>query len=163
LGTLVAPRCSEAEIRGNRDRMGPLPKHPEGDRQAVAGGDRRDADDVLVAALAAGCTKLEAARLAGVGERTVYRRLDDPQFRRRIEQARAELVSQTVGRLTDASTAAVTTLRALLDAESENVRLGASRAILELGRKLRESEELERRLAVLEERAAGDLRRRKAG
>ena len=141
----------------------PAAQAPGGDRQAVAGGDRRSADDVLVAALAAGSTKQEAARLAGVGERTVYRRLDDPQFRRRIEQARAELVGQTVGRLTDASTAAVATLRALLEAENESVRLGACRTILELGRNLRESEELERRLAVLEGHAAGDLRQRKAG
>jgi hypothetical protein len=71
-------------------------------------------------------------------------------------------VSRTVGRLTDASTAAVTMLQALLEADSESVRLGACRAILELGLKLRASEELERRLAALEDRAAGDPPRRRA-
>jgi hypothetical protein len=129
----------------------------------AAGGDRQDADQALVAALAAGTTKQEAARLIGVGERTIYRRLEDPEFRRCVDQARGELVSRTVGRLTDASTAAVTTLRALLEAESESVRLGACRAILELGRKLRESAFELLRLAELEEHAAGDLRHRKVG
>src|SRR5215213_2822305 len=74
--------------------------------QVMAGGDRRDADQALVAALAAGATKQEAARLAGVGERTIYRRLEDPDFRRRVDQARGELVGRVVGRLADASTAA---------------------------------------------------------
>ena len=129
----------------------------------MAGGDRRNADDILVAALAAGKTKQEAARLVGVGERTVYRRLEDPRFRRRVNEARAELVSRAVGSLADASAAAVTTLRALLGANSGSVRLGACRAILDLGLKLREAEELERRIRALEEQAATEPGRRKAG
>jgi hypothetical protein len=44
------------------------------------------------------------------------------------------------------------TLAKLLDAEKESVRLGAARALLELGVKLRESVELEQRLAALEQR-----------
>ena len=128
----------------------------------MAGGDRQDADQALVAALAAGTTKQGVARLIGVGERTIYRRLEDPEFRRRVDQARGELVSRTVGRLADAGSAAVTTLLALLKADSENVRLGACRAILELGLRLRESEEFERRLSVLEDRAGDDLHRKSA-
>jgi len=131
--------------------------------QAVAGGDRRDANHALAAALAAGATKQQAAEMIGVGERTVYRRLEDVKFRHRIDLARAELVSQAVGRLTDASTAAVATLRALLEADSESVRLGACRAILDLGLKLRESEEFERRISLLENQAAVDPSRVKAG
>ena len=129
----------------------------------MAGGDRRDADQALIAALAAGATKQEAARLVGVGERTVYRRLEDPRFRRRVDEARAELVNRAVGSLADASSAAVATLRALLEADSESVRLGACRAILDLGLKLREAEELERRIRALEEQAATEPGRRKAG
>jgi hypothetical protein len=41
-------------------------------------------------------------------------------------------------------------LRELLTAESETVRLGAARALLELGVKLREGVELEQRVADLE-------------
>ena len=115
--------------------------------------DRRKGDSALIAALAGGATIRDAAKLAGVGETTVYRRLDDPDFRRRVADARAEMLSQAVGQLADASTEAVATLRALLNADAETVRLGSARAILELGAKLRESE-LERRIAALEAQQA---------
>ena len=115
--------------------------------------DRRKGDSGLIAALAGGATVREAAKLAGVGEATAYRRLDDPDFRRRVADARAERLSRAVGQLADASTEAVATLRALLSAEAETVRLGSAKAILELGAKLRESE-LERRIAALEAREA---------
>ena len=48
----------------------------------------------------------------------------------------------------------VPTLRKLLDARSETVRLGAARAILELGGKLREQEDITERVRALEERLA---------
>ena len=67
-----------------------------------------------------------------------------------MAEARREMVARTVGQLADASSAAAVTLRALLNAEADTVRLGAARAILELGTKLRESEDLERRLSELE-------------
>ena len=74
---------------------------------------------------------------------------------RQVAEARAEMVARAVGTLADASTAAAATLRKLLDAESETVRLGACRAILELGVKLREGEELAQRIAALEAQQAG--------
>ena len=41
-------------------------------------------DDGLVLALARGLTVRQAAGEAGFGERTAHRRLDDPEFRRRV-------------------------------------------------------------------------------
>jgi HEAT repeat protein len=93
-----------------------------------------------------------AAETAGVSERTATRRWADPEFRRRVSVLRGELVGQALGRLADAMTSAANVLRQLLAAESENVRLGAARSLLELGVKLRESVELEERLQSLEER-----------
>jgi len=81
---------------------------------------------------------------------TVYRRLDDADFCRRLSQLRGQIMGQAVGTLISTSTDAATTLRALLSAESESVRLGAARSILEPGSKFRESLELEERLARLE-------------
>jgi hypothetical protein len=46
----------------------------------------------------------------------------------------------------------VDTLRGLLAGESESVKLGAARSILELGWKLKEAVELELRIAALEQR-----------
>jgi hypothetical protein len=65
------------------------------------------------------------------------------------------MVDAAVGKLANASTRAVRTLTNLLTAESESVRLGAARSILELGAKLRESAELEQRISELEYRSYG--------
>lgn len=115
---------------------------------------RRKGDPALIAALAGGRTVRDAARAAGVNEATVHRRMKDAAFRQTVAEARSRLIEGAVGQLADASTAAVATLRALLDAESETARLGAARSILELGSKLRESIEMEQRIAALEARAA---------
>ncbi len=48
---------------------------------------RKNADVELVAALASGSTVREAAQSAGVAERTVYRRLEDAEFRSRVQEA----------------------------------------------------------------------------
>jgi len=112
----------------------------------------RKGDSELILSLASGRTVKEAAELAGIGERTAHRRLDDPEYCRRIQDARAEMMTQAMGKLADASIEAVETLVRLLRAKSETVRLGASRAILEAGPRLRELTELETRLAELERR-----------
>src|SRR5215210_1077734 len=62
------------------------------------------------------------------------------------------MVTRAVARIGAASTLAADTLRKLLKAQSETVRLGAARAILELGSKLREQEDLAERVRALEER-----------
>jgi len=123
----------------------------------VAGGDRRQADTALIAALAAGQPVDAAAQAAQVSERTAYRRLADPAFKRAVQTARAELLAQAVGRLADAATAAVATLRDLLDAEADSVRLGAARAILDAGMRGTELVDLAERVATLEEQQAAVL------
>jgi hypothetical protein len=118
----------------------------------MAAGGRKNADDALAIALASGLTVEDAARQAGLSERTAYRRLAVPGYRQRVAEARGEMVARALGRLADGMTAAADTLRQLLAASGDNVKLGAARALLELGVKLRESVELERRLADLEAR-----------
>ena len=113
---------------------------------------RRKGDAALVLALAGGQTVRDSARAAGVGERTATRRLAAADFRRRVIETRAALVERATGQMADAMSAAAEALRKLLEARSEAVRLGAARAVLELGMKLRESAELEERLAELERR-----------
>jgi hypothetical protein len=112
---------------------------------------RRKGDAALLLALAAGRTVRDAALAAGVGERTATRRVADPAFRRRVAELRAEMVGRALGRMADGMTEAADTLRLLLAARGESVRLGAARALLELGAKLRESVELEQRILALED------------
>jgi hypothetical protein len=110
--------------------------------------------DRLAMALAEGDTVQAAAEKAGIGRTTAFRRLADPVFRQRIQTFRGDMIGRALGRMADAMTEGADVLRDLLKAQSESVRLGACRALLELGVKLRESVELEERLAALETRIA---------
>jgi len=116
---------------------------------AKSGHDR--GDEAFFLALAGGKTIKEAAKLAGISQRTATRRLSDPAFRRQIAEARAELMEKALGKLASAAAEAVDTLRKLLKAEAESARLGAARSIIELAGRLRASVELEERLRALEE------------
>lgn len=113
-------------------------------------------DDCFALAIATGTSVREAATSAGVSERTAYRRLRDPVFRRRVSEIRTSFLNEAVGRLSEAANEAVSTLKSLLTSSSDSVRLSASRAILELGPKLREQAELEERITALERAAAGE-------
>jgi hypothetical protein len=128
-----------------------MPPDGSGNRSRVS------VDDLLVAALASGATLQQAAEAAGVHRRTVSRRNVDPAFRQRVQAMRAEMIGQALGRMADGMTEAADTLRSLLQAEGESVRLGAARAMLELGVKLRDAVELEARIAALEQQASSDL------
>jgi hypothetical protein len=106
----------------------------------------------LVAALAAGASVRDAARQAGVSERTAYRRLEEPAFRRQVADARAEFLERAVGRLAASATEAADTLRGLLVATSEPVRHSAAKTILEVVAKSVELLDLMARIEALEER-----------
>jgi hypothetical protein len=123
--------------------------------QLVAGRGRKNADAALIVALVTGKSAEEAAAAVGVSARTAYRRLADPAFRQRLAEAQAQLVAQALGKVTASATAAATTLEQLLTAESETVRLGAARTILELGTKVRENSDLAARMQALERLLAG--------
>ena len=60
------------------------------------------------------------------------------------------MAQRALGKMSDGMAEAADTLRQLLKAEAESVRLGAARSILELGSKLREAVELEDRIGELE-------------
>jgi hypothetical protein len=116
---------------------------------------KRRGDELLIAALASGATKESAARHAGLSLRTVHRRLDDPDFCRELQAFRTDIVQRTTSALTAAGLEFVKTLVGLAGASTPPAtRLGAVRAGLELGMKLREQNDLEQRLATLEGQVA---------
>jgi hypothetical protein len=114
----------------------------------VAGG--KKVDQRLVLALAGGASVADAAVIAGMSKATAFRRMADPVFRARVEQAKTEMMAQAVGVLARVSTKAAGVLEALLDSPTEKVRLAAARSVLQIGADLRASQELEARLANLE-------------
>lgn len=112
---------------------------------------RRNADQVLLKALACGATNDAAATQAGVNPATVYRRKLDPAFCKELEQLKSDMFQRTAAMLNAAGMESVKNLLELQKNASHAVRLGASRTILETGAKFRESAELEKRLQSLEE------------
>jgi hypothetical protein len=108
----------------------------------MAGSVAKKGDSRLLMALAAGCTVSHAAKLAEVSERTAFRRLADPEFLNRLRATKVDMVERAVDRLSATAVQAVDTLRALLSADSESVRLGAARAVLEHAGRLHEAPQL---------------------
>ena len=98
----------------------------------------------------------EAARTAGVSERTLHRWLKDPDFGAAYREARRTALSQSMARLQQMSTAAVTTLGIImLDANAPpGVRLRAADAVLNHAEKSLESEDILVRLTDVERRVA---------
>ena len=115
---------------------------------------RKKNEDALLLALACGATAEAAGRQCGLTERSVYRRLEDPAFRARLQELRSDMVRRSAGMLTAAAGESVRTLLSLQkDSAPPAVRLGAARAVLELGVKVRELADLEVRIAALEAQA----------
>ena len=116
----------------------------------MSGSGRHEADDVLAAHLATGSRIIDAAAV-GMNERTVRRRLADPDFRTLLDGLKAEAVGTAVARLSADMVNAAAALAGLLDSSDERVRLSAGRAVLEIGIKARQAEELEQRVHDLTE------------
>lgn len=138
---------------------------PEDGREtAVVGGIKgtlSPRQEAVAVSLATGATLPQAAKASGVGLRTIERWLkEQPALSRRVIELRTEMTARALGQMTEGMVYAAKTLRRLLYAKSETIRLGAARAVIELGVKLRESVEMEARLTALEgdEGDGGDQR-----
>ncbi|MDA9857496.1 hypothetical protein N9D23_05200 [Rubripirellula sp.] len=102
------------------------------DLAEVGSSEELQGDDRLFKALVYGCHVENAAESAGVSQRTAYRRLADPEFRGRLEEARQGLREAILAKLADAGDAAVSTLWDLMQtAEDENVRMRSAKAVLD--------------------------------
>ncbi len=109
-------------------------------------------ENAVILSLACGATVEATARQHQVSERTLYRKLGDAKFRARVAEVRSEMVKRATAMLSAASSDAVRTLVHLQrETMPAAVRLGAARAVLEIGLKLRDMVELEARLQELED------------
>ena len=118
-------------------------------------------DDALLIALACGATVASASAKSGLSQRTIYRRLEEATFRKKLQTYRSDMVGRSSSMLIAASMEAVKTLLTLLGAGNATAsRLGAARSILELGLKLRQATELEERMVQIEERQERETNRK---
>lgn len=118
----------------------------------MAGSGRENANSALLAALAGGKSIQGAAKLCGVSEQTVRRRMRSPEFKQELSQARSAMLARAIGHLAAGSTESSITLRKLLKSSNEKIKLGAARSILELGVKMRENVEMAEELRLIKQR-----------
>jgi hypothetical protein len=98
----------------------------------------------------------EAARSIGVAHKTLLRWMKEPEFAEQYRVAKREAYSQSIGRLQQATSAAATTLlKTIVDpATPASVRVRAADSIFNHAAKAIEIEDIEARLAALEQAAA---------
>ncbi len=106
-----------------------------------------------IAALLTSSSITQAADEAGVGHRTLFRWLADPTFDAAYKAAKRESVGQAIARLQQLSGAAVVVLgQVMADRRSPaSSRVAAASKILDTAIKVVELEQIEQRLAALEE------------
>jgi hypothetical protein len=115
-----------------------------------------------IAALLNHRTTEEAAKAVGIGVTTLFRWLNEPEFRAAYLKARREAVSQAIARMQQAAGAAgVTILKLMTDPNvPAAVRLRAAESVYDIAIKGIETEDIEARIAALE-RAAEESQKKK--
>jgi len=112
---------------------------------------RQNADPMLINALAAGKSVPAAAAEAGISRATAFRRLQDPEIPRQVDELRENLTEVALDKLCHAAEPACKRLNVLLDgAASENVQLSAARTILDHMFTIRNFHKLQDRIRELE-------------
>jgi hypothetical protein len=114
-----------------------------------------------IAALLQARTVEDAAGLAHVAKRTVFRWLGEPSFIAELRQAEGDVISGATRALIADLKANHETLRAIRDDQGQpaSVRLRAAVALDDALLRWRELQNVEQRLAVLEEAVYGDKHR----
>ena len=109
-------------------------------------------DSAIVSALLS-CPTLEAAAAeCGLSVRQLYERRQDPQFMKQLQKAQSAALAGTVRYLQHHTVTAAQTLAELCqNAQQEQTRLQAARALLEQAARLTETVDFDRRLSELEE------------
>ena len=97
----------------------------------------------------------EAARVTGIGSTTLVRWLQMPEFQAAYREARRAAFSQSIARLQQASSAAVSVLvKIMVDPDAPtSSRVRAADVVLERASKAIELEDLDQRIAELEGKA----------
>jgi len=105
-----------------------------------------------IAALLSNTSIPGAAKEVGIGERTLWRWLQIESFQRAYRDARGQVVRQAVAQVQNTMSEAVSTLREIMtNSEAPaSARVTAARAIIDMGIKAVEIEDLEARVADIE-------------
>src|SRR5579864_7374698 len=118
--------------------------------------------DEAIAALLTQRNVEEAARAAGIGARTLLRWLKLSEFQTAYRQARREAFGQAIARLQQGTSPAATTLlKTMIDPSTPaSVRVRAADSVFNHAAKAIEIEDIEARVAALEQAASSGMPRR---
>ena len=107
----------------------------------------------FVSAMLAARTMAEAARQAGISDRTAYTYMNDPEVRAAISHGLDDILADATRRITGAVAQAITTLEAILQdpAVPPASRVAAARLILDAGPRYHQTLDLVTRVANLED------------
>jgi DNA-binding MurR/RpiR family transcriptional regulator len=110
--------------------------------------------EIAVAALLAQPSIGEAAKAAGVGEKTLWRWLQKDGFQEAYRNARRRVVDHALSQVQAGMIEAVQTLRNVMNNRktAASARVSAARAMIGFGFQAVEVEDLEKRIAALEAR-----------
>lgn len=116
-------------------------------------GEKKDrTKEKAIVALLTEPTVKQAAEKAGIGVATLFRWMNDTEFDAQYQEAKNLAFSQAINRLQQSTGKAVDTLNTVMDdADAPPAsRVSAAKTILELGIKVREQDEFEKRISELE-------------
>ena len=98
----------------------------------------------------------EAAKSIGVGANTLLRWMKEPEFTRAYREARRQAVDQSIARLQQATSAAATLMKIMVDQNAPaSTRVRAADSIFNHAAKAIEIEDVEARVSELERAAEG--------
>ena len=109
--------------------------------------------EALISALLTTPTLADAAHTAGIGEVTAWRWLKDATVQAAYREARRAVVQHAITQVQQATGEAVATLRAVMHAPeaTASAKVSAAKTILDTAVKAVELEDLEARIAALEQ------------
>ena len=99
-------------------------------------------------------TMKDAAEVAGISEVTLWRWLQQPDFRALYMEARRQAVQRAIARTQAVTSEAVETLREVMKCAMPSARVAAAKAILDYALKGIQLDDLEQRLSELEGKLA---------
>ena len=101
--------------------------------------------------IAASNTLSQAARSASIGRATLYRWLQDDQFRRALDRLQSEAADFARSELQALMLKGILVLSHAMEDPNPDIRLRAARATLYLALKVKDIKDIERRLELIDE------------
>lgn len=155
LESLAALMVDVPTVDGSPDGRSAMDGKPEvtkGKPDKLSG---RKGEEALILALATGLSIPRAAKKAGVGVVTAYRRMEEPAFRQQVTRMRDSLLNEVVGKLVSVALKAVGALEKNLASRDEGERRQAAVAVLNSMMAGYTLTEVKRRLEALEDASDG--------